>query len=135
MTRVVAYAADNAAFAGNEGDLINFVVKADATLATDAAMTLAKGMFVTVTGAEHTIANTSITLRAKTTEIENVGTSALSVYGTTKAIVIETPEAAVVDIFAIDGKLVQSVSLTAGKSLISVPAGIYVVNNSKVTVK
>ena len=135
MTRVVAYAADNAAFAGNEGDLINFVVKADATLASNAAMTLAKGMFVTVTGAEHTIANTSITLRAKTTEIENVGTSALSVYGTTKAIVIETPEAAVVDIFAIDGKLVQSVSLTAGKSLISVPAGIYVVNNSKVTVK
>jgi hypothetical protein len=74
-------------------------------------------------------------LRAKTTEIENVGTSALSVYGITKAIVIETPEVAVVDIFAIDGKLVQSVSLTAGKSLISVPAGIYVVNNSKVTVK
>ena len=135
MTRVVAYAADNAAFAGNEGDLINFVVKADATLASDAAMTLVKGMFVTVTGAEHTIANASITLRAKTTEIENVGTSALSVYGITKAIVIETPEAAVVDIFAIDGKLVQSVSLTAGKSLISVPAGIYVVNNSKVTVK
>ena len=135
MTRVVAYAADNAAFAGNEGDLINFVVKADATLASNAAMTLVKGMFVTVTGAEHTIANASITLRAKTTEIENVGTSALSVYGITKAIVIETPEAAVVDIFAIDGKLVQSVSLTAGKSLISVPAGIYVVNNSKMTVK
>ena len=135
MTRVVAYAADNAAFAGNEGNLINFVVKADATLASDAAMTLAKGMFVTVAGAEHTIANASISLRAKTTEIRNVGTSSLSVYGTTKAIVIETSEMTVVDIFAIDGKLVQSVSLTAGKSLISVPAGIYVVNNSKVTVK
>ena len=135
MIRIVAYAADNAAFAGNDGDLINLVVKADATLANDAAMTLAKGMFVTVKGAEHTVANARVALRNGTTAIENVDGNSQMVYGIHNAIVIEAAEAAVVDIFAVNGKLVQTVSLTVGKNVINMPAGIYVVNKNKVTVK
>lgn len=135
MIRIVAYAADNAAFTGNDGDLINLVVKADATLADDAAMTLAKGMFVTVKGAEHTVANARVALRNGTTAIENVDGNSQMVYGIHNAIVIEAAEAAVVDIFAVNGKLVQTVSLTIGKNVINMPAGIYVVNKNKVTVK
>jgi len=133
--RVIAYSASNAAITGNEGNLINLVVKADAAMADEAVMTLAEGIFVTTDGAEHAVADVNVAMRTKTTDIENVSEGTFKVHGVAGAIIVESAETVTVEIYTVAGQLVQSVSATAGKHVITVPAGVYVVNNNKVIVK
>jgi hypothetical protein len=133
--RIIAYSADNAAFKGNEGDLINLVVKASDMMVENSAMTITKGIFVTTSGAEQTVEDIEVTLRTHATDMEAIYEGAVKVSGTTGAIIVETNEAGIVDIYTVTGQLVHSATTVAGKNIITVPAGIYVVNNSKVIVK
>ena len=133
--RIIAYSADNAAFKGNEGDLINLVVKASDMMVENSAMTITKGIFVTTSGAEQTVEDIEVTLRTHATDMEAIYSGAAKVSGTNGAIIVVTDEAAVVDIYTVTGQLVHSAITVAGKNIITVPAGIYVVNNSKVIVK
>ena len=133
--RIIAYSADNAAFKGNEGDLINLVVKASDMMVENSAMTITKGIFVTTSGAEQTVEDIEVTLRTHATDMEAIYSGAAKVSGTNGAIIVVTDEAAVVDIYTVTGQLVHSATTVAGKNIITVPAGIYVVNNSKVIVK
>ena len=134
MVRVIAYSADNTAFTGNEGNLLNLVVKADETMADNAMMTITKGIFVALDGTEHSVADTSVALRTQTTNMKNIY-GAIKVSGATGAIIVETADATTISVYTVTGQLVQSVSIESGKNIIEVPAGIYVVNNSKVIVK
>lgn len=133
--RVLAYSADNAALSGNEGSLINLVVKTDAAMVNDAVMTITGGIFVKTNGAEQAVDDINIVMRTKTTDIENVSEGAIKVSGAAGAIIVETDAPVNVDVYTVAGQQIQSVSVVAGKSVITMPAGIYVVNNNKVIVK
>jgi len=133
--RVLAYSADNAALSGNEGSLINLVVKTDAAMVNDAVMTITGGIFVKTNGAEQAVDDINIVMRTKTTDIENVSEGAIKVSGVAGAIIVETDAPVNVDVYTVAGQQIQSVSVVAGKSVITMPAGIYVVNNNKVIVK
>ena len=63
------------------------------------------------------------------------GKAATAVYGTKGAIVVNADEAATVRIFNITGAQVATVNAKAGTTTVSVPAGIYIANGTKVIVR
>ena len=132
--RVVAYAMNNAAFRGNEGTLINLVLKTSDNLSADAVLTLTDGLFATVNGAEHQASDVNVMMRSDATGIDGVY-SAFRVYGVEGAVVVECGAETTVSIYAAAGQLVQQMAVKAGKHVVALPAGVYVINGNKVIVK
>ena len=58
----------------------------------------------------------------------------IKVYGGKNQIFVEAQENSEVQILNIYGQIVKSMTVTAGKQVVSVPKGIYIVNNNKVLV-
>ena len=131
--RIVAYALNNAAFRGNEGDMIHLVLSTSSALMPDATIGLTDGLFATQRGAEHRAGDISVTMRSHATHIDHA--RGFSVCGADGAIEIECGAATVVSIHSAIGQLVSQPMLTAGKHTIALPAGVYVVNGNKVIVK
>ena len=132
--RVVAYAMDNAAFRENEGALVNLVLQTSDDLSADAVVMLTDGLFVTVNGEEHCATDISVMMRSDATGIDGAY-SAFRLYGVEGAVVVECGAETTVSIYAATGQLVQQKAVKAGKNVIALPAGVYVVNGNKVIVK
>ena len=132
--RIVAYALDNAAFRGNEGALLNLVLTAAGEQPADATITLADGLFATVSGAEHRAEDVSVMMRSEATGVDALS-GAIRVSGAEGAVVVQSAADAAISIYAMTGQLVQQAEVKAGKSRIALPAGVYVINGNKITVK
>ena len=132
--RVVAYAMNNATFRGNEGELLNLVLTTTDKLGPDAEIVLTDGLFATVDGAEHRAADVNVQMRV-TSDIDDAYAVSFQAYGVEEGVAIECGVETVVRIYAATGQLVQQTIVEKGKSIISLPAGMYMVNGNKVIVK
>ena len=132
--RVVAYAMNNATFRGNEGELLNLVLTTTDKLGSDAEIVLTDGLFATVDGAEHRAADVNVQMRV-TSDIDDAYAVSFQAYGVEEGVAIECGVETVVRIYAATGQLVQQTIVEKGKSIISLPAGMYMVNGNKVIVK
>ena len=132
--RIVAYALDNAAFRGNEGALLNLVLTAAGEQPADATITLADGLFATVSGAEHRAEDVSVMMRSEATGVDALS-GAIRVSGAEGAVVVQSAADAAISIYAMTGQLVQQAEVKGGESRIALPAGVYVINGNKITVK
>ena len=133
-TRIVAFAMDNAAFKDNAEALAILTLKAEGALQEGAVINLTDGLFATASGAEDRAEDVALKVEDETT---GVGTllGGIRVSGAEGAVVVESATDTVLSIYTMTGQLVQQAEVKAGKSLIALPAGVYVVNNQKVIVK
>lgn len=134
-TRIVSYAVDNAAFRDNEGALLNLVLETSDELSADAMLTIEDGLFTTASGAERRAADVDVMMRAETTCIDGAYAASLRSYGMEGAVELISGTDAVVNIYAATGKLMQQTAVKAGKNVVALPAGIYIINGNKVIVK
>ena len=133
-TRVVAYALNNATFKGCEGTLLN--LELDVTSGSEGeVLTLTNGFFTTPSGVEDSAAELSVPMRIGTTGMEPAEASAIRVYGVDGAVVVEGNINTVLKVYAITGKFIKQVQVMEGENVIALPAGMYVINGSKVIVK
>ena len=133
--RVVAYAMDNAAFKGNEGALINLVLNIPDEQSPDAEIRLTEGLFATVSGIEHRAPEVSIKMRNETTDVNEATTAQFRTYGVENAVVVECASDTPVSIYSVTGQLVQYIVAKAGRNVVTLSTGVYVVNGDKVIVK
>ena len=133
--RVVAYAMNNAAFRDNEGSLLNLVLDIEDATDSDAVLTLADGLFATAGGAEHRAADLDVMMRSDATGVDEAYAAAFAAYGVKGAVEVTCGAETVVDIYAVSGQLVCQKAVKAGKTVIALPAGVYMVNGNKVIVK
>lgn len=133
--RVVAYAVDNTTFSNEEGALLNLVLNTSDDLSADAEVVLADGLFASVDGRENRAPAVSVPMRSDATYIGGAVANAFRVYGTEGAVVVECGVDTTVSIYAVTGKLVQQATMEAGKNIIALPDGVYIVNGNKVVVK
>lgn len=134
-TRVVAYAMDNASFRGNEGALLNLVLETSDAMSADAMLSITDGLFATVGGAEHGVADVNVMMRSDATYVDGTVAGTFRVYGAEAAVVVECGTDTAVSIYAATGQLVQQTAVKAGKNTITLPAGVYMINGNKVIVK
>lgn len=132
--RIVAYAMDNVAFRGNEGALLNLVLSTSG-LSGEEVVAFGGGLFATVDGAEHRAADVSVVMRSETTGIDEAHAAAFHVYGVEEAVEVVCNADTVVSIYATTGQLVEQTVVKAGKNVIALPTGMYVINGNKVIVK
>lgn len=66
--------------------------------------------------------------------IERRGVSEMNVYGGKGQILVELEKAVQINVFTIEGKIVKSEVMKEGQHALSLPAGLYIVNNNKVVV-
>lgn len=133
--RVVAYAMNNAAFRDNEGSLLNLVLDIEDATDSDAVLTLADGLFATAGGAEHRAADLDVMMRSDATGVDETYAAAFAAYGVKGAVEVTCGAETVVDIYAVSGQLVCQKAVKAGKTVIALPAGVYMINGNKVIVK
>ena len=133
--RVVAYAMNNATFRDNEGSLLNLVLDIEDATDSDAVLTLADGLFATAGGAEHRAADLDVMMRSDATDVDEAYAAAFAAYGVKGAVEVTCGAEIVVDIYAVSGQLVCQKAVKAGKTVIALPAGVYMVNGNKVIVK
>ena len=133
--RVVAYAMNNAAFRDNEGALLNLVLNISDAQDADAAILLTDGLFATVGGAEHRAADLDVMMRSDATGVDETYAAAFAAYGVKGAVEVTCGAETVVDIYAVSGQLVCQKAVKAGKTVIALPAGVYMINGNKVIVK
>ena len=133
--RVVAYAMNNAAFRDNEGSLFNLVLDVEDARDSDVVLTLADGLFATVGGAEHRAADLDVMMRSDATDVDEAYATAFVAYGVKGAVEVACGVETVVDIYSVGGQLVCQEAVKAGKTVIALPAGVYMVNGNKVIVK
>ena len=133
--RVVAYAMNNAAFEGNEGTLFNLVLENSEAQTSRDEILLADALFVTTQGVERRANDVNVPMYAETTDVDDVCTKPVRVCGTEGAVVVACATQSAISIYAITGQLVQHSIVEVGEHVIVLPAGVYVVNGSKVIVK
>ena len=133
-TRVVAYAMNNATFKGSEGALLNLVLETSDDLAADGMIALKGGLFTTVNGTEDSSADLNVMMRSETTGIRNIY-DVVQVSGTEGAVIVESNDICVVNVYALTGQMVRKVTVREGKNVIDLPEGVYIVNNQRVIVK
>jgi hypothetical protein len=133
--RVVAYAMNNAAFRDNEGSLLNLVLDVEDATDSDVVLTLADGLFATVGGAEHRAADLNVMMRSDATDVDEAYATAFVAYGVKGAVEVACGVETIVDIYSVGGQLVCQEAVKAGKTVIALPAGVYMVNGNKVIVK
>lgn len=133
--RVVAYAMNNAAFEGNDGTLFNLVLENSEAQTSRDEILLADVLFVTTQGVERRANDVNVPMYAETTGVDEVYTMPIRVCGTEGAVVVTCATQSAISIYAITGQLVQYTIVEAGEHVIALPAGVYVVNGSKVIVK
>ena len=133
--RVVAYAMNNAAFEGNEGTLFNLVLENSEAQTSRDEILLADALFVTTQGVERRANDVNVPMYAETTGVDDVCTKPVRVCGTEGAVVVACATQSAISIYAITGQLVQHSIVEVGEHVIALPAGVYVVNGSKVIVK
>lgn len=132
--RIVAYAVDNATFRGSEGALLNLVLNTSNKQSGEDAIIFSNGLFATVEGAEHQTNDLSVVMRSETTGID-AAVATFRAYGVENAVEIVCNTGTTVSIYATTGQLVEQVAVEAGKSVITLPEGVYVINGNKVVVK
>lgn len=133
--RVVAYAMNNVAFEGNEGTLFNLVLENSEAQTSRDEILLADALFVTTQGVERRANDVNVPMYAETTGVDDVCTKPVRVCGTEGAVVVACATQSAISIYAITGQLVQHSIVEVGEHVIALPAGVYVVNGSKVIVK
>ena len=133
--RVVAYAMNNAAFEGNDGTLFNLVLNTSEAQTSIDEVLIADALFATAQGAERRANDVNVPMYAETTGVDEVYTMPIRVCGTEGAVVVACATQSAISIYAITGQLVQYTIIEAGEHVIALPAGVYVVNGSKVIVK
>lgn len=133
--RVVAYAMNNAAFEGNDGTLFNLVLNTSEAQTSIDEVLIADALFATAQGVERRANDVNVPMYAETTGVDEVYTMPIRVCGTEGAVVVTCATQSAISIYAITGQLVQYTIVEAGKHIIALSAGVYVVNGSKVIVK
>ena len=133
--RIVAYAMNNAAFEGNDGTLFNLVLENSEAQTSRDEILLADVLFVTTQGVERRANDVNVPMYAETTGVDEVYTMPIRVCGTEGAVVVACATQSAISIYAITGQLVQHSIVEVGEHVIALPAGVYVVNGSKVIVK
>ena len=133
-TRVVAYAMNNATFKGSEGALFNLVLETSADLAADGMIALKGGLFTAVNGTEDSSADLNVMMRSEATGIRSIY-GVVQVSGTEGAVIVESNDICVVNVYALTGQMVRTVTVHEGKNVIDLPKGVYIVNNQRVIVK
>lgn len=85
-------------------------------------------------GEDSRIASRSISFELGTTGIDHAAQNAIAVSGGHR-LIIESAAPANVNICAADGRIVRSMQVQAGRTAVSLPAGVYVVAGQKVVVQ
>ena len=133
--RVLAYSLNNATFAGNAGELVTFNVAADEAVAGSISVDNVRA--VTTEGVEVAINGCGSVIDINgTTGIGTVDGDELKVYTASGALVVESAKAMQIAVYSLNGRLVETLNVAAGKNVYdTLPAGTYVVGNSKVIIK
>ena len=133
--RVLAYSLSNATIEGNAGELVTFNVKADEAVSGSVAVDNVR--VVTTDGVETAIGGCGSVIDINgTTGIASTDSDEFKVYTASGALVVESGKAMQISVYSLNGRLVETLNVTAGKNIFdALPAGTYVVGNSKVIIK
>ncbi len=115
--KVIAYATDNAPFAGFEGDLLYIDVKGTSLFTEDGVLKMSDIYFCESDGTEHQLAPLT-----------------LNVNNTTGVIEIISAENEIVNVYNMQGQIVKK-NVRMQEALNGLPRGCYLVGNQKVYVK
>lgn len=132
--RLFAYSNSNELFDGNEGTILTFTVTADDSFAggelnIDRIVLVERSLETTV------LEPINVSLSGNvTTAVDAVDADALRIFAAGGAVVIDTPEATVATIAAINGAA-RTIALNSGRSTIALPAGFYIVKIGDKAVK
>lgn len=124
--RILGYSLQNAEFSDNDGAIISLVVKATRSLDTDAAIEVAHTILATADNETYFAANTTA-LVGNTTGVNDMSEKNAKVYSQDGMVVIESEEATVAQLVAINGASIN-LAVEAGHNEYEAPGqGVYIV--------
>lgn len=124
--RILGYSLQNAEFSDNDGAIISLVVKATRSLDTDATIEVAHTILATADNETYFAANTTA-LVGNTTGVNDMSEKNARVYSQDGMVVIESEEASVAQLVAINGASIN-LAVEAGHNEYEAPGqGVYIV--------
>ena len=136
VLKVAMLSAENADFEGSEGAILVLPLSADKTMTAGSyGISLRNVKMSDARGNLFILPDTDSSVAVKNwSGVNSVAFDRLRVYGGNGEICIESPADTVIQIVAVDGRAF-AVEASAGKTVVAVSAGVYVVNGQKVIVK
>jgi hypothetical protein len=132
-TRIVALPDGDATFTSGTR-IFTLTLRADGVVATDRRfVTLSNGRLTTDEGEEQRLYSRSIRFD-QTTGIDALSPTTLLVEGG-HSLILTAVDVREVDVFATDGRLVQSFTVKPGRNAYLLPAGVYIVAGQKVIIR
>ncbi len=136
VLKVAMLSAESADFEGSEGAILVLPLSADKTMPSGSyGISLRNVKMSDVRGNLFILPDADSSVVVKDwSGVDSVAFDRLRVYGGNGEICIESPADTVIQIVAVDGRAF-AVEASAGKTVVAVSAGVYVVNGQKVIVK
>ena len=136
VLKVAMLSAESADFDGSEGAILVLPLSADKTMPSGSyGISLRNVKMSDVRGNLFILPDADSSVVVKDwSGVDSVAFDRLRVYGGNGEICIESPADTVIQIVAVDGRAF-AVEASAGKTVVAVSAGVYVVNGQKVIVK
>ena len=129
-TRILIYSDDNHTLTA--GDMLRLTIRPDAVIKEkDRRIALSDARIATPDGDEHNVHSRSAAFHLGTGIDSHL--AAASIEGG-RVLTITALEATTISIYTTDGRLVRTFDVTAGTTTVELPAGIYIVNSTKVVI-
>ena len=130
-TRILIYSDENSTLMA--GNVLRLTLRPDAVIKERArVITLSDALIATAGGDEHKVHNRSASFGLGTGLDSHLAVS--SVEGG-RVLTITSLEAATLPIYTADGRLVRMLDVMPGTTTVTLPAGIYIVNRTKVVIQ